>query len=120
MNKMNCFFYLSTCSTCNKIIKELNLEGIKIQDIKNESITLDQLEKMKTLSGNYESLFSRRAMKYKSLGLANKTLNENDYKQLILEEYTFLKRPVLLYNDQIVIGNSKKSVLEMQQLLNSK
>ena len=62
------------------------------------------------MSGSYESLFSRRALKYKALGLKDKTLSETDYKNFILEEYTFLKRPVIIINNAIFVGNSKKTV----------
>ena len=65
---------------------------------------------MKALSGSYESLFSRRAMKYKALDLKNKDLAENDYRQYILDEYTFLSRPVIIVDNEIFIGNSKKVV----------
>ncbi|MEM6322008.1 MAG: ArsC/Spx/MgsR family protein, partial [Bacteroidota bacterium] len=58
----------------------------------------------------YESLFSRRARKYASMGLKEKQLSETDYRDLILEEYTFLKRPVILIDDAIFVGNSKKVV----------
>ncbi len=78
------------------------------QDIKTNNISEEQLEAMQQLSGSYESLFSRRAQKYKALGLKEKTLTEEDYKRYILEEYTFLKRPVVLINNQIFVGNSKK------------
>ena len=60
------------------------------QDIKNEQMTFDQIDAMKELSGSYESLFSRKAMKYRSMGLDDKNLTENDYRKLIQEEYTFL------------------------------
>ncbi len=88
-------------------MKELKLDGIDLKDIKTSSITEDEISEMQKLSGSYESLFSRRAMKYKALGLAGKILSEDDYKRYILEEYTFLKRPVLVFEDAIVIGNSK-------------
>lgn len=108
---MKKIYYLSTCSTCNRIIKELDLDNsFDFQDIKSNKITEEQIEQMAKLSGSYESLFSRRAMKYKSMGLAEKDLSEKDYKNLILDEYTFLKRPVILINDQIFVGNSKKVV----------
>ena len=108
---MKKIYYLSTCSTCNRIIKELDLDNsFDFQDIKSNKITEEQIEQMAKLSGSYESLFSRRAMKYKSMGLAEKNLSEEDYKNLILDEYTFLKRPVILINDQIFVGNSKKVV----------
>ena len=65
---------------------------------------------MRKLAGSYESLFSRRAMKYKQMGLDQKELSEDDYRSLILEEYTFLKRPVFILDDQIFIGSAKKTV----------
>jgi arsenate reductase-like glutaredoxin family protein len=92
-------------------MNELNLPNdIRLQDIKTEPITSTQLEEMKTLAGSYETLFSKRARLYKELNLKEKNLSENDYKTYILEHYTFLKRPVLVYNDSIFIGNSKKTV----------
>lgn len=104
-------YHLSTCSTCSRIIKELQLDdSFEFQDIKSNKITVEQIEQMQKLSGSYESLFSRKAMKYKSMGLKDKSLSEKDYKNLILEEYTFLKRPVFIINNEIFIGNAKKTV----------
>lgn len=105
-------YYLSTCSTCSRILKDLDglLSEFQLQDIKTEKITSDQIDQMHALSGSFESLFSLRAMKYKSLGLGDKDLSEDDYKNYILEEYTFLKRPVFIIEDEIFIGNSAKIV----------
>jgi arsenate reductase len=89
-----------------------------MQDIKTEAITETQIEEMQQLSGSYEALFSRRAMKYKSMGLGSKTLQETDYKELIQAEYTFLKRPVFIVNGEIFIGNSKKVVQLVNEALN--
>lgn len=85
-------------------------ESFQMQDIKTTPITLSQLEEMKNLAGSYESLFSRRAMKYRSMGLNEQELSEEDYKKWILEEYTFLKRPVFVVDEKIFVGNSKKVV----------
>jgi len=108
---MRKIYYLSTCSTCTRIIKELNLDdSFEFQDIKANKITTEQIEEMQKMCGSYDSLFSKRAMKYKSMGLKEKKLSETDIKNLILDEYTFLKRPVVILNDKIYIGNSKKVV----------
>ncbi|MGB5553096.1 MAG: ArsC/Spx/MgsR family protein [Flavobacteriaceae bacterium] len=108
---MRKIYHLSTCNTCQRIIKELQpLAKFELQDIKTEAITLSQLEEMKTLVGSYEALFSRRAMLYKERGLAAKELTENDFRALILDHYTFLKRPVILFDNQIFVGNSKKVI----------
>ncbi len=80
-----------------------------MQDIKFEKITPTQLDEMKKMAGSYESLFSRRAIKYRELGLKDKKLEEKDYRRLILEEYTFLKRPVVIMGKRIFIGSEKKT-----------
>lgn len=117
---MNRIYHLSTCSTCQRIIKELNLpEDFSLQDIKTEAITEKQLEEMRTLAGSYEALFSRRAMLFRQRGLHEKALSEKDYKDLILDHYTFLKRPVILVDGQIFIGNSKKVVAAAKEYIHS-
>lgn len=109
---MKNIFVLGACSTCQRIVKELGnaTKGYTIQDIKTEKITAKQLDEMKKLAGSYEALFSRVAMKYRSMGLNEMELTEKDYRKYILEEYTFLKRPVIVNEDKIFIGNSKKVV----------
>ncbi|TDU43689.1 arsenate reductase [Gelidibacter sediminis] len=115
---MNKIYHLKTCSTCVRIIKTLNLPSdVELQDIKTEAITPEQLEELHKLAGSYEALFSKRAQLYKSLGLKDKSLTEDDYKNYILEHYTFLSRPVLVYNDQIFIGNSAKTVETAQKAI---
>ncbi len=117
---MNNFFYLKTCSTCKRILAELNLpDSITLQDIKTEPITSEQLDKMKALAGSYEALFSKRAQLYKSEGLKDKNLQEADFRNYILKHYTFLKRPVLVVSDQIFVGNSAKTVAAAQSFLGS-
>ena len=110
-------YHLAQCSTCQRIFNEVNWEG-QLQDIRTEKISAEQLDQMAEMSGSYESLFSRRALKYKSMGLKNKTLSETDYRQLILEEDTFLKRPVFIVNDKIFVGNSKKTIEALGSALN--
>ncbi len=113
-------YYLSTCSTSKRIISELNLKelGFEFQDIKFDSITAEQLVDMKNRTGSYENLFSKIARKYKELGLKDKNLSEEDFKSYILSEYTFLKRPVIIIDDQIFVGNSKKVVQAAYDTLN--
>lgn len=109
--RMKKLYHLSTCDTCQRIIKELQpLEGFELQDIKTEAMTVSQVEAMKNLAGSYEALFSKRARLFRQQGLHEKELSEADYKKLILEHYTFLKRPVIFVDDQIFVGNSKKVV----------
>jgi arsenate reductase len=109
---MKKIYHLGNCTTCQAIIKETQIDkkGFNMQDIKFEKITPAQLDEMKNMSGSYELLFSRRAIKYRELGLKNKKLEETDYRNYILEEYTFLKRPVVIISDKIFAGSEKKTV----------
>lgn len=109
--KMKKIYHLATCSTNQRIINEIKpKKDVAMQDIKTEPITPAQIDEMKKLAGSYEALFSRVALKYRSLGLNEMKLTEKDYRKYILEEYTFLKRPVMIVDNQIFIGNSPKNV----------
>jgi arsenate reductase len=119
MKKM---YHLANCTTCQAIIKETGIDKKvnEMQDIKTEKITPAQLDEMKKMTGSYESLFSRRAMLYKERGLKDKQLTEKDYRDLILEEYTFLKRPVTILGNKIFVGNEKKTVAALKEAANKK
>lgn len=118
---MKKIYYLGTCTTCRAIIKETgikpadqNKNGFIMQDIKTAKITAAQIDEMKKMAGSYEALFSRGALKYKELRLKEKQLTEKDYRRYILEEYTFLKRPVAIIGNKIFIGNAKKTIAALR------
>jgi len=101
-----------------RILKELSLSSdFVLQDIKENPLTVKQVEELHKLSGSYEALFSKRAKLYKEMDLKNVNLKERDYKHYILEHYTFLQRPVIVIGKSIFIGNSKKVVESAKQML---
>ncbi|MBK9274967.1 MAG: hypothetical protein IPM49_10575 [Flavobacteriales bacterium] len=107
-------YHLATCTTCQRILKEIpRLKRFELQDIKTQPITARQLDELKKMAGSYEALFSRVALKYRALGLNTMTLTEKDYRAYILQEYTFLKRPVVVIGKDIFIGNAPKVVQAM-------
>ena len=115
---MNKIYYLASCDTCRKIIKSLpKNHDFKFHDIKQDPITVAELEQMRALSGSYEALFSKKAVLYKSMDLKNKSLTEDDYKKYILEHYTFLSRPVFIIKDKIYIGNTQQNMLQVMKAL---
>ncbi len=114
---MKRIYHLKSCSTNVRILKELNLEGVELINIKEHNIDADTLDAIKEKVGSYEALFSKKATKYKTLGLKEKNLTEADFRQLMLEEYTFLKRPFILVDDAVFIGNAKETVEAAKQAL---
>ncbi|HEY4109653.1 arsenate reductase family protein [Puia sp.] len=114
---MKKIYHLSTCTTCQRILQDTGAaeKGFVLQDIKTEKITAAELDALKEKTGSYEALFSRRAIKYKELGLKDKTLTEADYRRLILEEYTFLKRPVVIAGKNVFVGSEKKTLEQLKR-----
>jgi arsenate reductase (glutaredoxin) len=115
---MNKIYYLASCDTCRKIIKSLpESHNLAFHDIKQNPITVEELDEMYRLAGSYEALFSKKAQLYKSMDLKNKSLTEDDFKKYILEHYTFLSRPVFIIDGTIYIGNSQQNILQVMKAL---
>ncbi|MFT4243840.1 MAG: arsenate reductase family protein [Candidatus Woesearchaeota archaeon] len=114
----NKIWYLSSCTTCKNIIKELQLENSNCEfvDIKVTPILVNELEEIqKNLNCSYEELFNKRALKFKEIKESVKT--DEDFKKLIVEEYTFLKRPVINIGNKYFVGNSKGVVEDAKRAL---
>lgn len=112
----NTVLYLSTCDTCKRIVSSLVLpEDTQLQDVKSTPISEEQLDFLYQHTQSYEALFNKRARKYRSMGLKDVLVNDEDYKSHILAEYTFLKRPVIIVDGEVYIGNSKKVVESIQE-----
>ena len=108
---MRKIYHLSTCSTCQKILKEINAGAdVELIDIKTNNIDATTLDWIKEKVGSYEALFSKRAMKFRSMGLHEMQLSEADYRNYMLQEYTFLKRPFLIFDEHVFVGNTAKEV----------
>ena len=104
---MKKIYYLKTCDTCRRILKEMDTTGYILQEIKSQPITVKQLDELFELTKSYEVLFSKIAKKYKQMDLKNQQLTEKDYRQLILDEYTFLKRPVIVNENKVYVRNKR-------------
>ena len=113
-------YYLGTCNTCQKIMESCHFPRDTIfQELKAAPITFSQLSQLHKLVGSYEPLFNRRSKQYRGLGLHEQSLTEEDYKRYLLQDYTFLKRPTVLFNDRVLIGNAKKTLIALQKILDS-
>ena len=117
--KMRVFYYLSSCSTCKKIENQLTLgESVKKIDIKKKKLTEEELTILHEKVGKYEELINKRAQLFKQRNMDYKKLEEKDFKNLLLGHYTFIKRPILIYDEKIFVGNSPKAILEAIKFIN--
>jgi arsenate reductase (glutaredoxin) len=116
---MRKIYHLSNCSTCQKIIRDLELKekNFVFQDIKTEKITPEQLDKMIEMAGSVEPLFSTKAIKYRELRLKDKKLTDAQKKNYILNEYTFLKRPVIIVDSEIFAGSLSDTISRVRVII---
>ena len=113
-------FYLKTCGTCTKILKIFDLSNWDLREIKSKPVTPEELAEMYVLTKSYEALFSKKSTQIKARGIDAKTLKEEDFKNLILDQYSFLKRPVFLTDNEIFIGNDKKNIEKLEMFFQGK
>ena len=97
-------FYLKTCGTCTKILKMFDLSDWELRELKSSPITDEELAEMYQLTKSYEALFSRRSTQIKARNIDLKSLTEKDFRDLILDHYSFLKRPVFLTDKEIFVS----------------
>jgi arsenate reductase (glutaredoxin) len=113
---MKKIYTLSSCDSCAKMLKAAKpTKDIAIVDIKTSGIDEKDLIFAAKQLGSYEALFSKKAVKYRALGLHEQTLTEKQMKALILKEYTFLLRPLTIIDDKVTIGKSNASLENLKQ-----
>ncbi|MFW2135873.1 arsenate reductase family protein [Chryseobacterium sp. TY4] len=113
-------FYLKTCGTCKKIMAEFDLSDWELREIKSAPVTKEELTEMYNLTKSYEALFSKKSTQIKAREIDVKTLGEKDFKDLILDHYSFLKRPVFITEKDIFAGSDKKNVENLKAFFEAK
>lgn len=104
-------YLLNTCSTCKRILKQVsNFGKFEVVDVKQNKLSSEEIDVLANKVGGYEAIFNKQSLKYRSEGLKHQNLQEEDYKSLLAQEYTFLKRPVFLIDDKVFVGNSKATI----------
>jgi arsenate reductase len=86
-------------------------------DIKKDPLTKENIHELYSLTGRYEALINKRAQIFKEKNIEISQLKEEDYKELLFSHYTFLKRPILLLDKVLFIGNSKQTVANAKSFL---
>ena len=106
------FYWLPNCSTCQKAERWLDRRGVKIskfRDIKEEPLTRKEVEDLAKMLGGPAELFSKRAIKYREMKLNEREVPAAEMLDLMTDEYTFLKRPIIVIGNRAVAGFFEKS-----------
>ncbi len=105
--------HLLGIKNCNKIRDTRKwLEGKKVDyafiNVKKDPLSRDELDELRIKVG-LDSLVNRKGMKWRQLGLAGKDLSEDELFDILLENQTMIKRPVLIKGDAVLVGYDEAS-----------
>ncbi len=118
---MKKIYTLLSCDSCVKMLKEAKpTKDVEIVNIKSDGIAKEDLDFAANQLGSYQALFSKKAVKYRALGLHEKVLSEKQMRKLILDEYTFLLRPLTIIDGKVTIGKTKAALENLTQNLHPK
>ena len=112
---------LGTCNTCTRVVASLPEGSVEVVDFRKSPVDAQTLDQWIDLAGSPEALFSKRARKYRELGLHEREVSGEEMRALILEHDTFIKRPVAVLpgpdGARIFIGSAKGTVAALQEAL---
>jgi arsenate reductase len=109
-------YWLPYCTTCQKAAKHLEEKGVPVRafrNLKEAPLSVDEVRDLAAKVGGVEKLFSKRAMKYRQMGLHEREVSEDEMVRLMAEEYTFVTRPVIVRGGRATAGFSAKRVDEL-------
>jgi len=94
-------------------------EDFELHDLKKAQLKKSDLAFLRSKVDSYLDLVNKRSRRIRALGLDLNQLSEKELEQYLLDEYTFLKRPVFIIDDVVFIGNSKSTVAALIDYLQS-
>lgn len=98
---------------CQKAVAFLEGRGVAVRSFRNlkaEPLSRAEVAELAHKVGGAGALFSKRAMKYRKMGLHERQLSEDEMLALMAEEYTFVTRPVVVRGERAMAGFSEKRV----------
>lgn len=108
MNKA-IFIYYNKCGTCQKALKWLNQRGIEFEsrDIITANPQITELMQWISQSGlPINKFFNTSGVRYRELGLKDiiKNASQEELTAILASEGKLVKRPLLIYNEDVIVG----------------
>ena len=110
---------IKNCDSVKKAIKYLKSKNLsfKLIDFKETPINQTIIESWLTKT-TVDKLFNKRSTTYRNLKLKELNLNEKDQIEWLAKENLLIKRPVLEYQNQILVGFNQNSYDQFFENLN--
>lgn len=98
---------------CNKVrdtfswLKKNDIE-YEFVDLKKEPLNREELQSLVQQIG-LDVLVNKRGMKWRQLGLKDENLSDDELFEVLLENQSMIKRPVLVQDQAIMVGYDEDS-----------
>ena len=106
----------NSCTSCRKtegVLKESGVEYEKREYFKDR-FTPDELRSLLDSVGLTPSdVFSTRSRVYKERNLADAELTDDQMLDLMAEEPTLLRRPIVIKGNQVVVGHNEAKLRDL-------
>jgi arsenate reductase len=99
-------YQLLHCSTCQRTAAELEARGVRFEsrNIRQQPLSRTEVTNLARLAGGVDKLFSRRALAYRRRNLHERTLAPEEMIDLMTEDDTFIRRPIVMQGERIMPG----------------
>lgn len=107
---------IKNCDSVKKAIKffkERNLEYV-LRDFKTDPVSCDKVKPWLAKS-DIKTLFNSRGTTYRTLKLKEMNLDDSQKAQWLCQENMLIKRPVIEYNDDLIVGFNQNQYEEIFQ-----
>jgi arsenate reductase len=102
------FFGLKNCDTCKKALKALSARYFNVTDVRADGVSEAMLAEWVSRVGA-DTLINRRSTTWRGLDEVARSKAETEVGavDLLAANPTLIKRPVIIYGDQMFIGWTK-------------
>ncbi len=96
---------IKNCDSVKKALKFFNIHNISytLIDFKEMPVTCDKIDTWLS-QAEIKILFNARSTTYRTLGLKALNLTDEEKKKWLCKENILIKRPVIEYNNSLIVG----------------
>ena len=101
---------IKNCDTVKKTFKWLSENEVSYEfiDLKKEPLTIDEIKELEFKVG-LEVLVNKRGTTYRKLGLKDKELDNKEMMEVLEQNQSMIKRPVLILDEAVLVGYDEEA-----------
>ncbi len=101
---------IKNCDTIKKTRTWLTENEVDYEfvDLKKDPLSVDEIKELEFKVG-LDVLVNKRGMTYRKLGLKDKNLSDKEMIEVLEQNQSMIKRPVMVLNDAVIVGYDEEA-----------